>query len=213
MRDIDTVMAVSGGTVNMGHLQPHDLTPEKIAGPLSRINRFNGRPPENWSVAAHSVLVAHLVGRQGGDRKAQAAGLLHDAHEAILGDFTTPAVEFAGLHSQPFGPGIMKSCLDMAKASVDRAVSEATGVEFLPHLTLTKAADQAACEAELVRLLDWRGPCFSAPDLFAEAVAGLDALIDCGLHDAKAAMVAWLNHFRNLEDEGVLRRPLAPVAA
>ena len=65
-----------------------------IARHLSRINRFNGGTgPLPWSVAAHSLLVADVVERTIGGRcdpQLKLAALLHDAHEAYIGDLITP---------------------------------------------------------------------------------------------------------------------------
>jgi uncharacterized protein len=64
-----------------------EVTIEELAHALSRINRFCGhtRTISGYSVACHSVAVSmHLP-------PAYALwGLMHDAHEAFLGDITSP---------------------------------------------------------------------------------------------------------------------------
>jgi len=72
---------VGGRWVDLLDPNPHDIAIEDIAYHLSRINRFTGAT--GYSVAQHSVLVSRLC------RKAL-AGLLHDAHEAYLGDWSRP---------------------------------------------------------------------------------------------------------------------------
>jgi hypothetical protein len=77
-----------------------DLTIEEVAESLAKINRFAGhtRGMVGYSDAQHSVLVSrrcmelafanHLTRRQ--QLRLSLYGLLHDAHEAIMGDITSP---------------------------------------------------------------------------------------------------------------------------
>jgi hypothetical protein len=55
-----------------------------------KIPRFAGHLAVPWSVACHSVAVARTIEAVTGNLDAAAAGLLHDAHEAIMGDLPTP---------------------------------------------------------------------------------------------------------------------------
>jgi uncharacterized protein len=59
-----------------------------IATHLSRIPRFLGATRDFYSVAQHSVLVSILLQDYG--PQTAAYGLLHDAHEAFMGDIPTP---------------------------------------------------------------------------------------------------------------------------
>lgn len=56
-----------------------------IAHALATLNRYTGHAAYPYSVAEHSVHVSYLVERAHG-RELARAGLMHDAHEAYLGD-------------------------------------------------------------------------------------------------------------------------------
>lgn len=65
--------------------RPEDVDLEDIARALSCIARFGGHARAFYSVACHSLFVASLV-----DEPLRAHALLHDAHEAYLGDVIAP---------------------------------------------------------------------------------------------------------------------------
>lgn len=119
------------------------LTLTEIGTSLSRINRFAGAA--HWSVAQHSVLVMRLIDQLGGQintAEARLWALLHDAHEAIIGDIPTPAAELLG-----FGWRLMA-----LKHRLDRALwSSFTGAPFPDRQTraAVKFADQRALELEI----------------------------------------------------------------
>lgn len=76
------------------------LTLTDLATGLSRIPRFTGATlgEHPYSVAQHSWLVATIMGERQHTRTLQAAGLLHDAHEALMGDITSPVKAALGGH-------------------------------------------------------------------------------------------------------------------
>lgn len=64
---------------------------ETIAHHLAIINRFTGATKRPYSVAEHSLLCADIAEACGATVPAQLACLMHDAHEAITGDASSPA--------------------------------------------------------------------------------------------------------------------------
>ncbi len=77
---------VSGRGWNLLQPTPLDVHWPDIAESLAKQARFNGHTPGYfYSVAQHSILVADQL-----PLDYQLIGLLHDAHEAYIGDITSP---------------------------------------------------------------------------------------------------------------------------
>ena len=64
---------------------------KEIAHALAQINRFTGHAMRPYSVAEHSLLVSSIAASEGASPVQQLAALLHDAHEAYVGDVSSPA--------------------------------------------------------------------------------------------------------------------------
>lgn len=73
----------SGTAVDLIQPDPETIRLDDIAHHLARIYRYTGGT--EWSVAAHSLCVAMLV-----PREFRLEALLHDAHEAYVGDVSSP---------------------------------------------------------------------------------------------------------------------------
>ena len=67
--------------------RPEDISLDDIAGHLAKVPRFAGATTHHYSVAQHCVLVAWCIPF---GHPARPYALLHDAHEAYMGDRTTP---------------------------------------------------------------------------------------------------------------------------
>jgi uncharacterized protein len=80
-------------------------TIEEIAHSLAQINRFTGHASRPYSVAEHSLLVADLARIEGASAIAQLAALMHDAHESITGDVSSPVKWALGEHWNDFELG------------------------------------------------------------------------------------------------------------
>lgn len=133
------------GMTNLKDIAACEFTAENLGDTLAKTNRFTGRTPQPWSVAAHSVLVSRLCHSP----EAKAAGLLHDAHEAFIGDVTTPAVEFIASQNEPIGGNIIRSAVEQAKAELDRQIGYHWGVAFLYNRNEVAHADRIALLAEM----------------------------------------------------------------
>lgn len=90
-RDFPAITAQPSGTrVNAARISPKDIHIGDVALALSHICRFGGHVRNFYSVAEHSLLVAHMARTRGLDHQTQLYALLHDAHEAYTGDLATP---------------------------------------------------------------------------------------------------------------------------
>lgn len=83
----------TGGAIDLDRPHEHTFTLQEISELLSNIHRFNG---VGISVAQHSVEVAESVWRYTGCPDMALAALLHDAHEAFLGDIPEPVKYYLG---------------------------------------------------------------------------------------------------------------------
>lgn len=87
----DVIETSTGKPYNFVHPDLRQMTVEDIAYPLSTTNRFGSHAKPFLSVAQHSVLVCDIVRYEFGDNlELLQAALLHDAHEAFLGDVPRP---------------------------------------------------------------------------------------------------------------------------
>lgn len=129
----------SGRQVSLVAALPSDIDIRDIAHHLALINRFAGASEFPVTVAAHSVTVAKLMGTRKASPAMQLAGLLHDAHEAYLGDITSPAQ--AAIEGDKRGLA-QTSHIDEIKASLDDAIYKAFGLfDILNATTLGLIAD------------------------------------------------------------------------
>lgn len=76
--------------------QVNTIDVRDIAHALSLINRFTGATRRPYSVAEHSLLVADFARRDGASAPVQLAALVHDAHEAYVGDVSSPLKQVLG---------------------------------------------------------------------------------------------------------------------
>lgn len=107
-----------------------------VAPALANIVRFNGHVGR-YSVAEHCFLASHLVAP-----KHAMHALLHDAHEAYLGDIPTPAREAIGRDS-----------VQVIEAGLQRAVFNA--IDISPNIPAeVHEVDQMLCHLEAAQLFE-----------------------------------------------------------
>ncbi len=86
-----------GHEIALSYPRSDDLTIERIAHNLSMINRFVGSTYRPYSVAEHSLLVADILEQHFGlCPHGVFAGLMHDGHEAVTGDQSSPSKKEIG---------------------------------------------------------------------------------------------------------------------
>lgn len=87
------MITYTGKRIDIPSPKPGQVCIEDVATQLSRLPRFAGATQVPWNVAAHSLHCAALAEAEGWPPGAQLAALLHDAHEAYMGDVPSPFKE------------------------------------------------------------------------------------------------------------------------
>jgi hypothetical protein len=92
------LLTSAGKTISLAHVGATPISVQEVAYALSHINRFTGHALRPISVAEHSLMVSEIVEREFGVRSAAVllAALMHDAHEAITGDLSSPMKQLIG---------------------------------------------------------------------------------------------------------------------
>lgn len=117
------VQTASGRAVSFaGGAQPISI--RDIAAHLAKICRFAGATSTFYSVAQHSVLVSQLCADFG--PQGQLYGLLHDAHEAYIGDIPRPMKQAI---SRMLGHDTL-SPIDEIANRLDRAIMTHVGLDW-----------------------------------------------------------------------------------
>lgn len=132
---------IDGHLVDLNAIDGKTISIEAVASTLSRNCRFNGALRGDWPVQWHSVadhcrLVAALLYRETEDPSLALVGLLHDAHESLIGDIPTPVKHW-------FGIGAEEKALEMR-------VLSALGVA--QHLSPRVLAKVKAADVEALRI-------------------------------------------------------------
>lgn len=147
------IRTYSGRSVSLATPSAADIDIRDIACSLSRINRFSGATRLPINVADHSLNVARLLSMRKAPPATQMLGLLHDAHEAYLGDITAPVRCELSAHAGFDVVSRISEKLDIAILEAFDITEHATFV----NVTMVKHADAALLAAE------WRdfmqGPC------------------------------------------------------
>lgn len=158
-----------------------------IAEPLAALARFNGhmerRHPKGhiWSVGQHCVVGAKAMLAETDNPLAALAFLLHDAHEAFIGDIPTPVAR-ALAYEVTLDGGVtagvfVRAALMRIKHRLDLAIWRLAGIALPPQWTL-----------DLVTEMDHRMLAAEARQILGVAEADLPSW-GAGLHLAEAKPV------------------------
>lgn len=86
----NSIQTHSGIWIDPSDANVKEINIDDICHSLSNTGRFNGHCSVFYSVAQHSVIVSHILEKASFSKTVLLAGLLHDAHEAYLGDMPSP---------------------------------------------------------------------------------------------------------------------------
>jgi uncharacterized protein len=142
------MQARNGAAIDMVDPLAEDIDFAVVCRSLADINRFSGAAQPAVSVAFHTLIVAELV-----DDSLKPYALLHDAHEAFVGDLTTPTVlalaAIAG-ENHKHGFGIVQDTVKELKLRHDLAIWEAAGLPppTADQIDAIKFADHRALATE-----------------------------------------------------------------
>jgi len=147
------ILTLSGITIDLLDPRPEDIRIGDIAAHLSKINRWVGATALPYSVAQHSEFVSRQL-----ERRFAQYGLLHDAHEAYLGDISSPCAAAIGALSMAASPapGPAKAAIAELKRRMDQAIFLRFGLEFPmppPVAIAVRLADMRALTTERRDLL------------------------------------------------------------
>lgn len=119
---------------------------------LARQNRYCGATPLPLTVAQHTCLVAALV-----PVEARPYALLHDFHEAVIGDLTTPLKHALRIHAGRRGGAAFDPVEEISRP-IDAAVHAAAGLAWPPPDSVAEAVARADFTAFLTEVRDCAPP-------------------------------------------------------
>ena len=197
-----TMCTATGAMVDLRQFTRVDISLLDIAHALACINRFTGHAARPYSVAEHSLLVERLMLSEFGvtQPKARLAALLHDAHEAYIGDISTPIKHLVGWaltdrehalqhvmlarfdvwETTAAWASVIKRCDLVALATEKRDLMPAGGADW-PILTgVHPAADVRLREQDGMTWQDWRQAYIDRFSELYAAVHGPDTFTEAG---------------------------------
>lgn len=149
-----TILLQNAQVISLRAPDPAALTIAAVAHSLAQINRFTGHAARPYSVAEHSLLVSMIIKHQGGGTLAQLAGLMHDAHECIVGDCTSPLKQemrriaaSRSFESKHLPEARTWSDFDRAEGAAEGAVRAAFGL-----ITISRLFEQEVHRADMIAL-------------------------------------------------------------
>jgi hypothetical protein len=196
------ILTANGQEVDLAYTRPALMTLADVSHALAQINRFNGHCRRPYSVAEHSLLVLDIIEHLFAPASVHCrlAALMHDAHEAYVGDMATPVKHLVGegwhqlehrverclrsawgLHVAAYEYAAMIKQADMIALATERAQllpPSPSLWECLVHVQPVTWVDLMSPERCAMSWGDWR-------DRFKDAVDSAD--FERNLQDKKAA--------------------------
>lgn len=176
--NLRTVLTLADGrNVDLLNPQMSDFQPlDWAAEHLAKENRYNGATPgETYSVAQHLVECARVAFNATHDHELVGYLLLHDVHEALFKDDTTPKKRaLASIAEEKFGTlaSVVLAAFNELTDRCDRAVHEAAGLAWPPSPWI---ADGIKHWDRVLLVTEWRDLMGGVPLPNAEAYADVRA--------------------------------------
>jgi hypothetical protein len=140
------IQTLHGHVVELHNPDLTEVSIDEVAVALSRINRFSGHTLLPYNVAHHSVIVAKHLEPHG---KAMAyAGLMHDAHEAFIGDITSPVKRLCGDAFRELDERMIRAVCQRWRVSYELVTSEAVKLSDMRTLATEKRDIMSKCEKD-----------------------------------------------------------------
>lgn len=127
-------VTISGRVVDLLEPKSSQIALYDIAEGLSKICRYTGHTSVFYSVAQHCCIVHDIV-----PPEAKPYALLHDAHEAYIGDLPTPLLAALGSLGA-------SHAVETIKDRLDRAILAAIGLPY-PSAEIINAVKKADAQA------------------------------------------------------------------
>lgn len=185
------LQTLGGNALDLCDPKPEQIKLAHMARVLSRVPRFGGHTEGGvLSVAQHMLEGAAAMERAGEPALAVAAFLLHDAHEAYVGDIATPVAEAIAWQAGSQGTGVMgqgiRKAIASLKARLDAAIFARCGLPYpLPPdiAAIVHSYDLRMCRTERDARLA------KPPRRWDDAIEAAEPLQGCDLSVWPAATV------------------------
>lgn len=198
------IHTLGGGQLHLVNPTIEQIDFSRISIALSRVQRCAAQTEKGLSIAQHMVEGARAIMRDTGRRDMAAAFLLHDVHEAFMGDIATPVLEalcaIADEAATEHGPNphrVVRRAVKTLKKRLDAVIYAAAGIAW----PLPEPVVKVVKEYDL-RMLRTERDLFMSPPPHrwidavenAEPVAGVTSEV----WSARCARVMWLAAFQEL---------------
>lgn len=211
MRDLAPVISIQahGRIMDIANPKSEDIVWAEIASALSKIARFNGSYGGiSYSVAQHCVMGADALFAETQSGIMAGYFLLHDAHEAIFGDFPRPSSRLLKAHLHDLSPDSAKLyeiALVRSKATLDTAIYRKAGLQALhdfEHKNLIADMDDRMLRVEVQALFGARATDY-LPEQRLAAVRLTSPLKAWPHMKAEEAWLERLHRYLNINSRGI----------